>query len=118
MKTYLILLLAAFAVVFTGCSSPNSTGSIDNNVAQADRDWSEYKARQVPKPFVAGRVDLERRVYAKALARRGEIPEWRVREAGWKYVIAVNAALCPDAPLPPGKGSVANHPFIEGTTLK
>jgi hypothetical protein len=118
MRLLLALLLAAFAVVFTGCSSLNPTDPIDNHVAQADQDWKAYKARQVPKPFSAGRVDLERRVYVKTLAMRGQIDEWRIRRAGWKYVKAVNESMVKDAPIAPGKYSVANHPFREGTTLK
>lgn len=110
--------LALVALMFTGCTAPRPGGDVHGHVVKADQDWQEYKARQVPKAWVAGRVELERRVYEKAYARRGQIAEWRIREAGWNYVKAVNEARIPDVPSAPGKFSAANHPFMEGATLK
>lgn len=93
-----------------GCAStPTPLPELHNRVLKADNDWKEFNQWRTPKMYHMLEVARERMIYEKV--RKTDIPDWRIRRAGWNYVVAVNEARVPDVPVPPGRGSVHPSPF-------
>lgn len=111
MKQLLAVPLIALTLLFIGCAADRPNDDINQYVLSADRDWAEYQQTHWAKPWSAGRVARDRRMY-DAILERKDVPHWRVRRAGWHYVFSVNEAMVPEIKMPPGRGAVQPHPFL------
>jgi len=103
MKIKFLTFLLGLVFVAVGCSSTKiSTKELHAKAAKADKDWAEYNQFYAAKSFSVGTVDLERRMYLRAM-KDPNLPEWGLRRAAWNLIIAVNEARIPDIKVPPGR---------------